>query len=380
MLLTGSGLTTLVSLIKKDVATKDYVNDIISGLTPGEMNVIEGVEVNGDSISPVNKIVAITIPVNVSELNNDAGFITAAQVDGQVQVDWAQEITTAVDYIKNKPENLVQDADYVHTDNNYTDSDSEKLAGIESGAQVNVKSDWNEVDSDSDAYILNKPNIDAITTTIAGLSSTLSALSTTVSGISVPVIDITAELFAMGTNIGTITVDGSTYTFKAPYIQSDWEQSDSTQLDYIKNKPDIPTASSFTSTYDSRYKSIQSNVVSPLVSGSTTAFIDTISQNTNGVISVTKKDIPTASSLTPGIMLLGASGGAAVYGHTHTLASDIDDGFMSHDDWSKLNGIESGAQVNVQSNWTENITTSDAYIQNKPSITYENNSLIISGF
>lgn len=33
---------------------------------------------------------------------------------------------------------------------------------------------------------------------------------------------------------------------------------------------------------------------------------------------------------------------------------------------SKLSGIEAGAEVNVQSNWAEADTTSDAYIQNKP--------------
>ena len=37
-------------------------------------------------------------------------------------------------------------------------------------------------------------------------------------------------------------------------------------------------------------------------------------------------------------------------------------------DVSKLNGIESGAEVNVQANWNESDTTSDAYIQNKPTI------------
>ena len=84
----------------------------------------------------------------------------------QVQSDWDQTNTGAVDYIKNKPENLVQDNDYVHTDYNYdstaksivdgvtaaladkvdkngtdrlmTAAEGTKLSGIETGAQVNV--------------------------------------------------------------------------------------------------------------------------------------------------------------------------------------------------------------------------------------------------
>lgn len=42
--------------------------------------------------------------------------------------------------------------------NNYTDEDKNKLDGISAGAEVNVQSDWNVTDADSDAYIKNKPN------------------------------------------------------------------------------------------------------------------------------------------------------------------------------------------------------------------------------
>ena len=41
---------------------------------------------------------------------------------------------------------------------------------------------------------------------------------------------------------------------------------------------------------------------------------------------------------------------------------------MSSDDKTKLDGIETGAEVNVQSNWGETNTNSDSFIQNKPTI------------
>ena len=41
--------------------------------------------------------------------------------------------------------------------NDYTNADKNKLSGIEDGAEVNVQSDWNVLDSNSDAYIKNKP-------------------------------------------------------------------------------------------------------------------------------------------------------------------------------------------------------------------------------
>ena len=46
---------------------------------------------------------------------------------------------------------------YVRSENNYTDAEVTKLAGIEAGAEVNVNADWNAVAGD--AVIANKPSI-----------------------------------------------------------------------------------------------------------------------------------------------------------------------------------------------------------------------------
>ena len=67
----------------------------------------------------------------------------------------------------------------------------------------------------------------------------------------------------------------------------------------------------------SGYKPVQTAVSSPTASSTATAFIDTISQNTNGVITATKKNLPTASTTVAGITKVGASGGAAAYKHSH---------------------------------------------------------------
>lgn len=42
---------------------------------------------------------------------------------------------------------------------NYTSDEKTKLEGIQSGAEVNVQSDWNITDSDLDSYIKNKPSV-----------------------------------------------------------------------------------------------------------------------------------------------------------------------------------------------------------------------------
>ena len=55
------------------------------------------------------------------------GISATAEVN--VQSDWNQGDDAADDYIKNKPANLVQDASYVHTDNNFTNAEKAKADG-----------------------------------------------------------------------------------------------------------------------------------------------------------------------------------------------------------------------------------------------------------
>lgn len=48
----------------------------------GEMNRINSISVNGTNVPPdANKNVALTIPTQTSDLTNDSGYITAADVD-----------------------------------------------------------------------------------------------------------------------------------------------------------------------------------------------------------------------------------------------------------------------------------------------------------
>ena len=69
-------------------------------------------------------------------------------------------------------------------------ADKEKLNGIESGAQANVKPDWNAA-AGSDAEILNKPSIPTVndgtlTITVAGVATTFSANQSSNASVSIP--------------------------------------------------------------------------------------------------------------------------------------------------------------------------------------------------
>lgn len=83
------------------------------------------------------------------------------------------EVENLIDeHVPELPDNVVTDANYVHTDNNFTTTLKNKLDGIASGAEVNVQANWNETNSSSDAYIQNKPTIPTVDSSITGASQT----------------------------------------------------------------------------------------------------------------------------------------------------------------------------------------------------------------
>ena len=58
------------------------------------------------------------------------------------------------------------------------------------------------------------------------------------------------------------------------------------------------------------------------------------------------------------------------------MASTSRAGLMSASDKTKLDGIASGAEVNVQSNWSQSDSTADDYIKNKPTIPTVNDATL----
>ena len=210
----------------------------------GTPNTIESISVNGTAVTPdAQKNVDIDVPTKISDLTNDsnfavdanyvhtdnnytndektklAGIATGAQVN--VKADWAETDASSDAYIQNKPSipantsdltndsNFVSDANYVHTDSNFTADEKTKLAGIATGAQVNVKANWDETDSTSDAFIQNKPSIPSKVSDLTNDSNfqtdteVAAAISTAISGITQFDYSVVSELPATGVK-GTI--------------------------------------------------------------------------------------------------------------------------------------------------------------------------------
>lgn len=89
--------------------------------------------------------------------------------------------------------------------NDYTDADKAKLAGIASGAEVNVQANWTQADSTKDDFIKNKPTLATVAT-----SGSYNDLSNKPTIPSVPVQDVTVN--------GTSVLDGTTAKVVVPAI------------------------------------------------------------------------------------------------------------------------------------------------------------------
>ena len=71
----------------------------------------------------------------------------------------------------------------------------------------------------------------------------------------------------------------------------------------------------------------------------------------------------------------GWEGGVVDFAPNET-ATQLRDGLMTALDKQKLDGIASGAEVNVQSDWNQSTNTADDYIKNKPTIPTVNNATL----
>jgi hypothetical protein len=157
-----------------DVNVGQTVEEVTLNITQDvvqvNINKVTGSQVNSDwnATSGVEKILnKPTIPSKTSDLTNDSGFITAAQVptvnDATSTVKGIIKLTNDLGGTADLPTvpGLANKVDKVTgkglSTNDFTNTLKTKLDGIADGAEVNVNADWNA--TSGDAQILNKPTI-----------------------------------------------------------------------------------------------------------------------------------------------------------------------------------------------------------------------------
>lgn len=160
------------------------------------------------------------IPTALSQLSNDTAFATSSSIPTKLsQLTNDQSFVTASQAASNSP---------VQSVNGQVGNVTLTIPPTQ------VNSDWNALNGP--AQILNKPQSftpSAHThpiSDIVGLQASLDSKATLEQASS------SAPVQSVNGQTGNISL-----SIPAPQIQSDWNQSNTTALDYIKNKPSIPT-------------------------------------------------------------------------------------------------------------------------------------------
>lgn len=237
------------------------------------------------------------VELNGDKSSSDLGLAAASHTHTVSQITDMPTVPTKTSDLTNDS-NFAVDASYVHTDNNYTSAEKTKLSGIESGAEANVQSDWNEDDSSDDAYIKNKPSIPSKTSDLTNDSGFLTSE--------------TDPVFTASVAYGIDAEDISAWDAKSDFSGSYNDLTD------VPDFADVATSGAYSD-----------------LSGT-----PTIPSKTSDLTN--DSNFPVDAS----------------YVHT--------DNNYTSDEKTKLAGIASGAEVNVQSDWNQTSSGADDFIKNKP--------------
>ena len=224
----GKGLNSDVVLTAADVNALPA-----STVIPTVNDATLTIQKNGTTVatftanSAQNATANISVPTKVSDITNDLNFVEETAL-ADVAFSGAYADLTGTPYVPTKTSDLtndsdfVSDANYVHTDNNFTTALKNKLNGIATGAEANVQSDWNITDTTSDAFIKNKPSIPAKTSDITNDSGFITSA-------------------ALPTKTSDLTNDSGFITNQVNNLANYYDQ---TAINSMFNALDVPTKTS----------------------------------------------------------------------------------------------------------------------------------------
>lgn len=410
------------------------------------------------------------IPTKTSDLDNDSSFVNQNYVDTGLAAK--ADISDLNNYVEKENNKSLMSADE-HT----------KLDGIENGAQKNVQSDWNQGDSTKADFIKNKPTIPSPVTVDDELSD--SSINPVQNKVVKAAIDEKANTSALNNyvekiagkglstedyttvekeklsgvashaernTIVSITVNGIpvqpdaernvNIVASSPVAgtQSDWNEDDTTDPAYIKNKPDL--SQFITSTVDNlvnyykKSETYSQSEIDALVASVSSLHIEVVSElPTDNISTMTIYLVPSADPQSQNIKdeyvnINGTSEGWEKIGTTDidlsqyvsrtelntTLNGYVQkngtDRLMTAAEGTKLSGIAEGAEVNtivsitvngaavtpdanrnvnivaggggatVQSDWEQTDDTAADYVKNKPAIKdtggYSKNTVMVN--
>lgn len=177
----------------KGLSSNDYTateKTKLAGIAAGaQVNVLEGIQRNGSTVTVTNKIANISVPTKTSDLTNDSGYITGADVpegaaasttipsmDGTATVGTETAFARG-DHVHPSDTSKVDKVDGKGlSTEDYTSAEKTKLSGIAEGAQVNVVTNASSTGSGAaQTMTVSKGSTNYTTYTKAALDSSLGA-------------------------------------------------------------------------------------------------------------------------------------------------------------------------------------------------------------
>ena len=331
-----------------------------------------------------------------TDSDSDAYIENKPTITTPVQSNWGETDAGALAYIQNKPTiPTIPSNATTSTAGLMSSADKTKLDGIQAGANQDVQANWDETDSADLSFIRNKPTIpDA--TDIPDAPSAPAA---------------TTHYNLEVTDDGTISWQedtGGGANSGEQNVQADWTETSTGSDAFIRNKPSDDDIGSIAFNHvPSNLTAAKKAILQGHIGLGENEIGEIAFRNSPGDLTDVKKaevrdHIDAQESLSDAsigdrafsnpptdltdtektavrtAIGAGTGGGGGGLSTVSTDATITGDGSsasplsvanpFTDDDETKLDGIASGAEVNVQSDWDETDTDSDAYIDNKPDL------------
>lgn len=326
---------------------------IQGGGTGGDTNVIETVKVNGTALTPdSNKAVNVTVPVYLDDLQGSSSSIHVSQDAFDAKGTYSKpsggipktDLASAVQTSLGLADTALQPSAIID-DTSFSNEHSKAPSGYAVSAALQGKADS--------------------ATTLAGYGITDAKIeSGTITLGSNTITPLTSHQSIKTINNNTITGTGNVTIATPGTLKTDNTTAQNTanneSLSGIVNLHKISKTGNYNDLIDK--PTIPAAVTESTVSGWG------FTKNAGTITGITMNG---ASKGTSGVVDLGT----VITAH-QDISGKVDKvdgkGLSTNDyttaDKTKLAGISEGAEVNVQPNWNETNSSSDAYIQNKPTI------------
>lgn len=325
------------------VATSGSYTDLSNRPTIG--NATLTIQKNGTNVQTFtanatsNKTANITVPTKTSDLTNDSNFVSntdyaTASTGGVVKVGSGLEITNGVLSATGGGT-----ADAVEWDNVLN---KPTFSTVATSGSYNDLADKPTIPTVNNATLTIQRNSTSVGTFTANASSNKTI------NITVPTTAADVSALPASTKYGasiTVAIDPSDYKVTTTLKDQDGNTLGTAQV------IDLPLESVVV---NGSYDSTNKKIVLTLQSGST------IDIPVGDLIAGLQSEITSTNKLSSDLV--------DDTNHTHK--------FVTAAQITKLNGIATGAEVNVQSDWNVTDTSSDAFIKNKPTIPTVNNATL----